>query len=304
MEYSPYMYSQVNLSEGTTLPSDTHFNSYSFAYWQRALFQRACYVLDIKVDSFEGNEKDFFLYCLFRFGYVAVWNDDNLGLVFQPCTLKGYNFYYQPDSVLITNPAIKRTLDKKINTECALIKLTPDYMGIFDIINYYARRLSMIDPSIDVSIANNKTPYIAYGKTKAAVQTLKKIIDKIQSGVTAIFTDSRVTGEGDESPLEFIDRPDMKANYLTDMQLADQHTLLKAFDREIGIPTIPYEKKERMVSDEANSAIIDSQARVTIWKECLEESFKICNEMYGTNFSVDFRIKTGGNNYGPSEVDA
>lgn len=297
MDYIPFSYSQINLSEGTYIPSDFYDNSYSYAYWVRSLFQRACYALKFDNMPFKGADFDFLLYCLFKFGYVIQYNDSEYGNIFQPCTLKGYNIYYQPQSVIITNPyfnskEIDIAYDNSDIDRGVLLKLTPDYMGIWDIIRYYAKRLASIDPSIDVSIANNKTPFIAYGKNKSAIQTLKKLVDKIHSGVSAIFYDYRVIEDNKGSdPITFIDRPNMKSSYLTTDQLNDQQLLLRAFDREIGIPTIPYEKKERLVSDEATSAIIDSQSRVTIWCECLQSSFDLANNIFGYNMKVTPRYK-------------
>ena len=60
------------------------------------------------------------------------------------------------------------------------------------------------------------------------------------------------------------------------------------FNTEIGIPTVPYEKKERMVTSEAESKQIESLARATIWIDTLNNSFIKVNEMFGTNISVDF----------------
>lgn len=297
-DYKPLNYEQMNLHEGTYVPSDFHDRSYSFAYWVRALFQRASYIFDFNV-PFKGSEFDFFLYALYKVGYVAIYNDSDLGIVFSLCGLNGYNFYYQPTEAIIQNPYYKiNTKTLSINSEDAqavIIKLTPDYRGIWDIITYYAKRLASIDPAIDVSIANNKTPFIAYGRTKSAIQTLKKLVDKIQTGVSAVFYDARVLSDGKGvDPIEFLDRPNMQSSYLTTMQISDQQRLLSAFDREIGIPTLPYEKKERLVEDEANSMIIDSQSRAYVWCKCLNESFEVANRLLGTNMSVKLKYEMKG----------
>ena len=63
------------------------------------------------------------------------------------------------------------------------------------------------------------------------------------------------------------------------------------FDAEVGIPTIPYEKKERMVTDEANSRQTDSITRLTTWLECFNESAENVNKMFGTNISAEMHFK-------------
>ena len=69
------------------------------------------------------------------------------------------------------------------------------------------------------------------------------------------------------------------------------------FDAEIGIVTIPYNKKERMVTSEAESRQGDALARITVWNDCLNQCFDIINTKYGTNMKSSIRhdmIPSGG----------
>lgn len=61
---------------------------------------------------------------------------------------------------------------------------------------------------------------------------------------------------------------------MTDKILTDMQTIVNNFDREIGIPSLPYQKKERMVTSEADSTIIDSQSRILTWFETLKSSIE------------------------------
>lgn len=296
MRYAPLNYNLINVAAGSYNPSTQKYDCYSMAYWERALFQRAMYSLEIDFDDvITGRNKDFIIYCLFKFGYVAFWNDDKYGLSFNPCTLKGYNMYYQPTGVLISNPAFDKTLDLEINKDCCIIKLTPDYIGIWDIIEHYAQKLSNMDPAIDTSLLVARVPYIWRAKSKAASESIKKFFDKIFKGEITVGLDDRIIPDLDnknnENPFDFITTLFTKESYITDLQLRDQQTLINQFDREIGIPTIPYEKKERMVTSEADSTIIDSQSRITIWKQSLEESFKEIKQLYDLDFSVKTRLE-------------
>ena len=78
----------------------------------------------------------------------------------------------------------------------------------------------------------------------------------------------------------------MQKNYILTDLIADQQSILRCFDTEIGIPSVPYQKKERMVADEANSQRIDSQARANEWIECLNSSAELVNKLYGTSISA------------------
>lgn len=298
--YIPLYNSQINILAGCEIPStNKNIDNYIFSFWQRALFQRACSVIILNVPAEWDNErKDFLYYSLFKYGFVAVFELDKYGKVFQPCTLGGYDLYYQPTRAVISNPALDESLELTINEECSLIKLTPDYRGIFDIINYYAEKLSLLDPAIDMSIINSKFAYILAAKSKSGAAALKKVVDKINSGQPTIITDKKVIddltlGDG-KSPFESFERSALKQNYITDDLLMSFQTLINNFDSEIGIPVLPYQKKERMVTSEAESKIIDSTSRSVVWFDTLSEGIKKANEMFDLNMSISLRYEQGG----------
>lgn len=284
MNYAPLNYQKINIAAGRFSPSSIKaHNNLSFWFWSRSLFQRAASVIDFTVpQSWEGKVKDFFVYCLFKYGYVAIFNTDDFGLSFQPCAPKGYDFYYQPTSVLISNPLLNKEF--KLGSEAELLKLTPDYYGVWDIIDYYAEKLSMLDVSINSSIVNSKFAFLLGAKTKGAAQALKKLLDQINKGDPAVIYDSRIfddpSSKGDVSPFQTWFRDSMKNNYITSDLLQDFQTLLNDFDREIGIPTIPYQKKERLVQSEAESTEIDAKARSIVWIDTLDSSIKEVKQLF------------------------
>lgn len=292
--YLPLNYEAINVMAGTNAPSGVKaYNNKTFAYWERALFQRAASVFTFDLpEEWQGKVKDFFVYCLFRFGFICVSENDKFGRFFQPCTFSGYNFYYQPTRALISNPEYNAEL--LIGKECELLKLTPDYMGIWDIVFRFAEQLSELDNAINMSIINNKFAYILGAKTKSAAQALKAIFDKIQRGEPLVVYDRRIVDSEDnresESPFQFLERRNLKESYLTDQQLQDLNTILNQFDCEVGIPTIPYEKKERMVTDEATSRVIDAVSRVTVWNETIQGSIKEIKKLY-PDITLDISLR-------------
>lgn len=281
--YVPLNYNQLNIVESSYQPSVVKNNSVAFAYWQRSLFQRACSVLVFTLpDDWTGKTRDFFYYCLFRFGYVAIFERPEFGRVFQPATLNGINFYYQPTRALIANPAIPESLDLEIGRDCEILKLTPDYIGIWPIIDRYAQKLATLDGAIDMSIVNNKFAFILAAKNKAAAAALKKMLDKVNAGEPAVILDMKVLNdEVDKTePWQSWTREHLKENYLTTDQLKDQQTILNAFDAEIGIPTTPYQKQERLTDFESRSRSVDSRARMNVWLDTLNSSIEEVKKLY------------------------
>ena len=143
-------------------------------------------------------------------------------------------------------------------------------------------------------------------KNKAAAEALKKIFDKIASGEPAVVFDNNLLPldpQSKEEPWSFLDRPNLKQSYLTTDQLMDRQTLLSAFDAEIGIKSLPYNKKERLVTAEAESREQDSTARLMVWKNTLDSSLKLVNNMFNINITAELNYKEGGSLNGEDNTD-
>lgn len=293
--YTPLNYDQINVLAGTCNPSPVKaYNNKTFAYWERSLFQRACSVVVSELpEDWTGTVKDFLYYCLFRFGYLPIFERPEVGFTFQPAGLSGYDWYYQPTTAIVSNPLLSESLELKIGKDCELLKLTPDFMGVWDIISYYAEKLSTLDNAINMSLINNKFAFILGARNKVAGQALKKMLDKINKGEPAVIYDMKLLNDptDKEEPFQVWERKgSLKESYLTTEQLQDFQTIINSFDAEIGIPTIPYQKKERMVTSEADSRQNDSKARATIWIECLQSSADKVKKLY-PDITLNFKLR-------------
>ena len=288
--YIPLNYEQINIQAGSYFPSQVKaYNNAAFVFWQRSLFQRACSTLIINTPKEWDRHKNLLYWSLFAYGFCGVFNLSEFGKCFNPVTVSGYNFYYEPTTVLLANPALKPNLEGKneqeftIGKDTELIQLTPDFKGIFDIITYYAEKLASIDCAINTAIINTKFAYIIGAKNKAAAEVLKKLFDRVSKGEPAVFFDSKLANDPNskDEPWQALFRDNLKSSYIITDLLKDFQTILNNFDCEVGIPTIPYEKKERMVTSEAESRQIDSTARSVIWFDELTRTMEICNEFLG-----------------------
>ena len=289
--YLPVNYDKINFETGTYTPNTIiSCNNATYNYWFRSLFQRAMSVIRIDgmPENWGENEKDFLFWCLFMYGYVACFNSNKFGKSFQPCTLNGYDFYYQFTEAIVTNPKLKVTL--QIHKNCEILKIAPDYMGISDIIDKYARRLSNIDPSIDMSIENSKYSNIWGARNKSGATFLKKVHDLISRGEPALVFDTSTLLPLDKVTKEDIvvdlSQKDIKNTYLGTQLLQDIQTILNEFDTEIGIPTLPYQKKERMVTNEADSKEEDATSRSHVWVNTMNGCFKDINPLLKTNMKA------------------
>ena len=297
--YLPLNYKEINIINGTYIPSQVKsYNNQQFCLWQRALFQRACSVIKIELPKDWMKHLDLMYWTLFTRGFCGVGNLPEVGKWFNPVSLTGYNFYYAPTKAILTNPALKdSSRELEIGKDVEILKLTPDYMGIWDVISYYAEKLATMDVAINTAIINTKFAYVVGAKNKAAAEVLKKLFDKVNSGEPAVFFDKKLANDGtdQDEPWQALFRDNLKQSYIITDLLRDFQTVINDFDTEIGIPTIPYEKKERLIADEANSKQIDARSRSIIWYEELKRTAEICNEFLslpaGDNIRVELRYK-------------
>lgn len=257
--------------------------------FQRYLLQKAISVFKWTLP--ETWDKDYFLYCLYCFGHIAIINTDRYGVIPQACGLMGYNVYYRPTNAIITNPLLTGILQPRINQECVVLKLQPDYGGILDLVQMYANLMSQIATATGVNIANSKLAYAFFAKNRAAGETFKKLYDAIANGQPAIAVGKELLDE-QGNPLWQPFQQDIKNTYITGDLLRDLRTLENRFDTEIGIPNANTEKRERMIVDEVNANNIETFSKCQLWLEQLQETCDSANRMFpGLGLAVDWRNK-------------
>ena len=298
----------IDLLDGMHIPS-TYFKEKSIAYryWFRSLIHKIDSSIIFK-NLPEGWSNDFFMFCLWCKGYVLVFKTDRKdlqrfgtdGIVFNPCTLGGYDFYYQPTFAIVANRHMPIKFSYRFDLDkdnAALLKLTPDFLGVLDIIDYYASKLAELSKGIDMSIINSKFGLIASASNEAQAATLKSVMDELQKGNPLVVYKDQLN-ESDEviprkEPFE-IWIQELKKNYILTEQLADMQTILNSFYTEIGLP-VAIEKKERMITSEADFASAQSQARIACWVETLRESLEIINKKFNINIEVEYAREINDN---------
>lgn len=303
-QYMPFDFeAEMNITSRYN-PKAKMRNNKAFRFWKRALIQRAMSVIDADLpDTWEGPIRDNFYYALFIIGFVAIYNDSKYGYIWQPASLSEQGVFYQPTKALIANPLFKTPVEKEIGKDCGILKLTPDYFGILDIVNYYAEKLASADKSINTSLMNAWGSKIAIATNKAAAETIKKVYDKMQDGENLVVTKDKPIIEDDtrsgKEAWNILDLQYSKDEYITDSLLADFQTILNNFDSEIGIPTLPYQqKKERMVTDEATMKTHDAIARSLTWIKTLDSCTKEIKRIF-PDITLDFAL-----HYDQSEENA
>lgn len=286
---APYLYNYQNMLVSAQNPSTMHSSDVGLTrFFQRYLVQRA-------ISTFKWNmpstwEENYFLYCLYCWGVVAIMRTDKFGIIPQGCSLKGYNVMYAPTHAVISNPLFKGVKELVIGKDCALLRLQPDYGGIYDLVSFYAEMMSMTAATAGSNIMASKLAYVLAAENKAFGESFKAMFDKIASGEPAVVVDKNMFTE-DGKPLYSIFANNLNGNYIADQLLEDLEEWERRFDTEIGIPRTNTEKKERLVTGEVNSNLTQSYSRVDMWLQTLKKGCKKANELFGEELlSVDWRI--------------
>lgn len=287
---------------GGSASDPPNYSRFSQDYWERSLFQRMRTLYSIEGLPEAGKDqiqidKDAFLWGLFRAGFLVMFNTKQYGLTFQPGTPAGVGLQYEPTSMTVCTPYFQFTRPLLIGEECEVIKMTPDYQGIWDIITKHARELMLQEIAIRQSQINARFAYAIAAKDDNQARTIKAMFERVANGDPYIVYADRMknkglSGDENQVPWAQLDR-DLKKNFILTELLEGRRQILEDFYREIGVP-LPIDKKERVNVAETHIATAEGYNRREVWKQCLEESLDRCNKMYGTHMKVVFADLTGG----------
>lgn len=276
---APYYYDYgTAVSAAGVKPSAVHVHDNMASYfYKRHLLQRA---MSPFVFTLPDNwDKDYFLYCLYCWGFVGVFDSGEYGVIPQGCALKGYNVFYRPTDIVVTNPLLnQKTL--RIGVECELIRLTPDYFGIMDLVNYYGDLLAVTYEALAMNIQNSKLAYVFAAGDKKTAESLKKLFDNIQGGDLAAFYSKDLHLEDGSKPWEVFEQ-NLSNNYIADDIMETMRDIFNQFDTEIGIDNNNLaKKKERVTNAEVSANDEETYSKVSLWFETIKSGMDKVNRMF------------------------
>lgn len=276
---APYMYDYRNAVISQVEPSTVHARDTVISwYWRRWLLQKAMSLFTWTLPK--NWDRDYFLYCLYCWGFVAIVKTDKYGVIPQSCTLGGLNVFYRPTFALISNPLLKGILQPTIDEQCTLFKLRPDYAGIMDVTSHYAELLAMCTETVASNLYNSQLAYVFAASNKAAAESFKKLYDKIHSGNPAAVIDKSLMDK-DGKPTWTAFEQNIRNVFICPELQAFKKDLLDEYLTLIGIPTANTEKRERLIVDEVNANNVETAID---WDRCLEGLQETCRktcDMFG-----------------------
>ena len=286
MSNIPYYYTYENVIDSSIVPSEVHTrDNIIFRYFNNYLFQRAISVFDFQLPEYLG---------IIKGEQYGDW-------IPQMVSLYGHDIYYQPTNLIVTNPYAPELSNTdynryKIGRNCEIIKIQPNFHSIADIIGLYSDMLALSLEGISMNLINSKLAYIFGTDKKSVAEAFKKMYDMIQSGTPAVVVSKELFNKetGELNVTMFQQNPDV---YNMSDRLADFRKVLNMFDTEIGIPSVNYEKKERLLVDEINANNVETESLSDIWLETLQDSIEKVNALTGLQLQVSKRYGGEANVY-------
>ena len=190
----PENYNYINMYNSSFSPSTVHVKNTALQkFFKRYLFQKAVGVFKWTIPK-TWNPL-YFKYVLFAWGFIGVVETDKFGVICQAGAPYGYDIYYQPTNLIITNPLLKGSLNPRIGETCSVIKLQPDWGGIMDLVNYYADMMALASETMGVNWMNSHLSYIFPADKQPVAESFKKMIDRVASGEPAVVIDKSLFKE-------------------------------------------------------------------------------------------------------------
>lgn len=296
MNKTSYSYADINSYDGMISPTGVvQWDQTTFYFW-RCLYHRLLSVFRFELPEYWS--KRYFENVLLGCGFIGIVDTEKYGVIPQLCTLSGYGLFMQPTEMIVAQPLVQ--FRGEIGKDCEIFNLTPDYLGALDIVDHYAKQLAAVYTSINVALENSRASLIAFPKNKAAAETLKVLAERISSGESLVIADRILKDDLQEGEPLFLQAYDVARNYIGSELLENMITLLNSFDREIGIPVID-EKAERRIGAEVSAITSDASARVTQWRECLDDSIERVRTLFGIEISYR-TLETSERDTGDSEA--
>ena len=230
--------------------------------------------------------KDYMLDLLLLNGVFSM-QDTSMGVVPLRCQPFGVNVFERPTDVNIANPVLG-TFTKKINVDCVLIYLYDDryFRSFNELLDIYSAKLALCDSSIDVNLINSKVAYIIDCADKKQADEAKLIYDKLSRGEPAVFYTDSAMLNGDKKLT--LSKTDVKNSYVADLIQNEKRSIMNEFLTAIGVNNVATEKKERLVTDEANANNEELFVDMNYVYENIKRQVSLANKMFpDINFNIE-----------------
>lgn len=229
----------------------------------------------------EGIEERYLERILFDEGKILFFRDPHMSYMALPCGAGPYlDVYGEPLSWRAMGLNYNQVYPRE---KCVLVENNKLRTPTSDTVGFFVRKMYEAERTMDTNLSTCKMPWVFLCDEKQ-VLTYKEIFRRIDSNEPAIFG-SKGLALGDIQVLPT--RAEFIGNDLLDYSHSVENKLLTF----LGVNNTPVDKKERLITDEAesNDQLIEMNADLML--EARKRAADAINTMFGLNVSVDLRHK-------------
>lgn len=239
----------------------------------------------ISVNSFQweglpdGIEERHIEKVLFDYGKAIFFRDPDMSyMVLQAQQGADLNVYGEP----LRYRAVGFNYNKEYNADdCVIIENNKLRLNTHDFIMMYANKITEAERTMDVNVKANKTPVIMTCDDKDLL-SFKRIFQLVDGNTPAIYCDKSLNPDS-------IQALDMKAQFLGNDLMDYKKSVENELLTFLGINNSPVDKKERVITDEANANNQLIQSFSDLQLEARQRACEEINAMFGLSLSVHKR---------------
>lgn len=164
---------------------------------------------------------------------------------------------------------------------CVIIENNMLRLSTHDFVMFYTNKIAEAERTMDVNVKSNKTPVVVLCDDKD-VLSFKRLFQEVDGNVPAIFADRSMN-------IDAVSSLDLKVKFLGGELMDYKHSVEAELLTFLGINNPAVDKKERLITDEANS---NNELIASFFELQLEARKRACEEinaMFGLNVSVERR---------------
>lgn len=215
---------------------------------------------------------------LFDKGKVMFFRHPHMSFMALPCDDIGVNHYGDP----VRYRAVGHNLRYECDAEdCVIIENNKLRISTRQFVLFYVNKLTEAERTMDVNVKANKTPVVMITEDRDAL-SMKKFFSDVDGNAPVILVDKSMNLDG-------IKALDLKTKFLGKELMDYKQTVESELLTFLGINNNPVEKKERLITDEANAnnQLIDNFFNLQL--EARQRACEDINNLYGLNVSVKRR---------------
>lgn len=287
----------VNKNVNASFVDSAILNSATYINYLERLKLVACSMFEwINLPS--SMNAEFLENCLYEYGKASLLKTKEYGFINSKCVSNGdLNIYmlptslncYSTDSLSENRKLYNGFKDENIDDYeyCVLVKNTYDMIPTESTLQLFALRLYEAERTCDVNIKAQKTPTIVLGDESLRV-AMKNLFLKYDGNEPVIYADKKQIGSDTFKVLS------TEAPFIADKIMDYKRQIWNEALTFLGINSLSTEKKERLITDEANSnnelINLNLQARLLERKKACKQF----NELFGLTGenAIDVRVRS------------